>query len=40
MPRAELGTALPTRQAVYMLRDATFSGFGRDISILFFDANY
>src|SRR5271157_5463427 len=27
LPRAELGTALPTRQKVNMLRNATFSGF-------------
>src|SRR5208337_2365956 len=39
MPRAGLVTALPARQGANMLRNATFSGFGRNFSILVFDAS-
>src|SRR5208337_3851750 len=39
MPRAELGTALPTRQGVDMLRHATFSVSRRSWASLVFGAS-
>src|SRR5208283_1527753 len=40
MLRAELSTALSTRQGVNMLRHATFSGFARSLASLVFGANH